>query len=167
MFPRTLAMTAMATLAAGAAWAQPTGSMEVRVGGDDRTFTILGEESAVEFRGAGDRVMTLVAAPDTDSKRERLTLVFAVEGLGTEASVGEQRITYLDAAGAAYAPGEDMVSSVSLSSLSEIGGTLIVSGTFSSEMAPEGDGDPLGVSGTFQATVEPEEGGGAEAPAEG
>lgn len=161
-------------LEAGAALAQDLGSMEVRVGGEDRTLLIR-EEAEGETSGVapaeetGVRVVTLVATPVAPSVEadgeageadeggqdaERLSLVFEIEGGGSDVLTSDPLIDYRDATGRAFGMREGLSGVVTVSGLSEIGSTLIISGDFSAELVPEGGDDILGVSGSFQMTVE-------------
>ncbi len=157
----------IAALAVGgtAAAAQGTGSMEVRLGGEDRTFVILPEEDGTGIEGGpGARAVALVAAPDdTDAlgpeegdEVARLTVAFTIQGMGSDVAVTEPRIAFADGAGGRFAAAEGMTAAVTVSSLTEIGETFVLTGEFSSELAPEGEGEGegLGVSGSFQATIE-------------
>lgn len=159
------AVIAAAVLAAGGAAAQEMGSMEVVLGGEDRTYIVLGDEAETALEGGpGPRAVTLVAAPeDGGSPTERaepegtarLTLSFAVEGTGEDASVSEPRIAFVDEEGRRYLVREGMTATVSLTSFTEIGRSFALTGEFSAELAPEdGEGEPIGASGNFQATLE-------------
>ena len=162
MIPRAILIAA--ALAAHGAAAQETGSMEVSVGEASRTYLVLDEEQGTNIRGAaGERVVTLVAAPDagvgaTDPPdpdgMPRLTLTFLVEGVGNLASASELRVTYEEPSGRTYIVADELTSALDLSTFTEIGEAFVATGDFSSELVPEGDeGDSLLVSGSFQATL--------------
>lgn len=158
-------------LGAGLAQAQDLGSMEVRVGGEDRSYLIReevdGEASGVvPAEEPGERIVSLVATPVAPSvatddeareETERLSLVFEIEGGGSDVLTGDPLIAYRDTAGRSFEMQEGLSGVVTVSSLTEIGTTLIIGGSFAAELVAEGSGgDPLGVSGDFQMTVEQE-----------
>lgn len=156
-------MAALAVgLAAQGAWAQDEGSVELRLGGEDHIFVVLGKEAGTAIEGPDEgRTVTLVAAPeaggDEADRLPRLTVAFLVEGVGNDATLSEPRILFEDAEGRRYRPSEGMTGTVTLDSITEIGGSVILSGEFSAELSrEEGGGGPLGASGDFQTTFETE-----------
>ena len=162
---RALSIAAL-TLAGPAAVAQETGSMEVRLGGEDRAFVVLSPAEGTQIEGEnGAYRVVLAAAPDDldalgpvdapeDGPVPRLTVSFAAEGMGSDVAVRDPRIVYADGEGRDLAAAEGMTATVSVGSLTQIGETFVVTGDFSSELAPEGGGEAVGVSGSFQATIE-------------
>ena len=158
-----LALAPALALGGSAALAQETGSMAVRLGGEDRSFVILPQEDGTRVEdGDGGLEVVLVAAPDdADSlgPREgdgtpRLTVAFVVAGMGSDVASTEPRIVLSDGDGGRFASTEGLTTNVTVSSFTEIGETFVATGDFSAELAPEEGGEGVGVSGSFQATIE-------------
>lgn len=167
---RAMAVAAGLALAPGVAAAQDLGSVEAQVGGTDQSFLIR-EEVGGEASGvfptdeAGERVVSLVATPvdpsvgeeEEEPATERLHVVFGIEGEGSDVLSGDPRIAYWDAQGRGFVMREGLSGVVTVSSLTEIGETLILGGSFSAELVPEAGGDEiLGLAGDFQMTIEGE-----------
>lgn len=166
---RAMAVAAGLALAPGVAAAQDLGSVEAQVGGTDQSFLIR-EEVGGEASGvfptdeAGERVVSFVATPvdpsvgeEEEPATERLHVVFGIEGEGSDVLSGDPRIAYWDAQGRGFVMREGLSGVVTVSSLTEIGETLILGGSFSAELVPEAGGDEiLGLAGDFQMTIEGE-----------